>query len=240
MREVTINGQWKLWLPDFRADQWEKWGYWERERMTALHADVQPGSIIYDIGAEEGDMSALYGAWTGTTGGVVLFEPKKLFWPNIRTVFELNRIPAPRGYYVGFASDLTDEAPGYKHDRMGMDDFPECAAGPPNQGVGFHHLAEESAVIPQITLDAFCAVTLVRPDIITIDVEGAELRVLKGMQTIMELFRPIVYVSVHREFMRDMYKCTPEDIFGFMGAQGYDATYLANDLPEAHYVFRPR
>jgi len=50
---------------------------------------------------------------------------------------------------------------------------------------------------PQTTLDAFCQQREIRPDVIKMDVEGAELAVLEGAREVLSEARPLLIVSVH-------------------------------------------
>tara|TARA_A100001388_G_C28751868_1_gene492640 strand:+ start:507 stop:1346 length:840 start_codon:yes stop_codon:yes gene_type:complete len=49
----------------------------------------------------------------------------------------------------------------------------------------------------QITLDDYCNETGIIPQIIKIDVEGAEINVLKGSRKIIEKYKPLIYLSIH-------------------------------------------
>ncbi len=49
----------------------------------------------------------------------------------------------------------------------------------------------------QTTLDAFCRTQGIRPDVIKIDVEGAEFAVLEGAREILAEARPLLVVSIH-------------------------------------------
>lgn len=49
----------------------------------------------------------------------------------------------------------------------------------------------------QITLDQFCVDRNLTPEIIKIDTEGAEVRILKGAVNTLQQHRPILYLSVH-------------------------------------------
>lgn len=63
VREVLINGKWPLVLPEHRAQR-EEWATgWEPERLDSMYANLRPGMVLYDIGTEEGDLSALFAKW---------------------------------------------------------------------------------------------------------------------------------------------------------------------------------
>ena len=51
----------------------------------------------------------------------------------------------------------------------------------------------------QISLDQYVAEKKISPDIIKIDVEGAEISVLAGARKTIKKFRPLIFLSVHPE-----------------------------------------
>lgn len=239
MVETLINGRWTLTLPEHRAAR-PQWlienGGWELERLAALHDHIHPGTVVFDIGSEEGDFPALFTLWGGE---VVLFEPNPYVVPNIKAIWDANHLPAPRGFFTGFAASNTNLTPSememvFKEpDRGG---WPACAYGPVIGDHGFRNVSERFHDTPQITVDDYCTSYAVYPDVVTMDVEGAELEVLRGAQGVLEQHRPRVFISVHPDFMRDMYGHTPDELHQFMDDLGYVATHLATDHEE-HWMF---
>ena len=75
------------------------------------------------------------------------------------------------------------------------------------------------------------------PHAITIDVEGAELEVLRGASSILRIVHPLVWVSIHPT-MIGQYDATREDVLEYMASYGYAATHLGTDHEE-HWLFTP-
>ncbi len=50
---------------------------------------------------------------------------------------------------------------------------------------------------PQVSLDDFCAERGLAPEVVKIDVEGAELGVLRGARKMLAKHRPLIFLSVH-------------------------------------------
>lgn len=96
-----------LRLPSHRAVQWLVSPDHERGRWRTLRHHVRPDSVVYDIGSEQGDLSALLASWV-PDGGVVLVEPNEKAWPCIRATFEENdgQVLAT---YVGLVASTTSE-----------------------------------------------------------------------------------------------------------------------------------
>ena len=119
---VQMLGRWPVVLPAYRVEHCRVQPNWEEGRLLSMHAHLKPGDVLYDVGAEHGDLSALYATWVQGTkegwlpgaagpeyqneqcGGVVLVEGSDKFWPVIKATFEANGL-TPAGCYAGFASD---------------------------------------------------------------------------------------------------------------------------------------
>jgi hypothetical protein len=52
-------------------------------------------------------------------------------------------------------------------------------------------------MVPTVTLDRHCAQYDLRPALVKIDVEGAELEVLEGCRQVLRQARPVVIVGIH-------------------------------------------
>ncbi len=271
MVQTEINGRWSLFLPEHRAARPEWVTGWERERLDSMYEHLTrlvdatvdaegygkpgPRPVIIDVGVEEGDLTALYSKWGCD---VVLVEPNPAVWPNVRAIWNANGLRLPLSGWVGFAGDRDDDlrAPHVRawlnahtrvHDPAPDDDgWPLCAYGPVIGDHAFLHLAQHAHMVPQVTLDTLIrdgsvAGDPIKVDAITMDVEGSELRVLRGAYRILVEDRPLVWVSVHQDgqWMAENY---PQDdlvsICGFMDALGYEYEPLATDH-EHHAFFRP-
>lgn len=245
MIETTINERWTLLLPEHRAVRPE-WPVWEKERIASMYEHlsglVEAGRepVIVDVGAEEGDMPALWASWGCH---VVLIEPNPRVWPNIRAIFEANGLDDRMLFWwVGFAGERDQERPPRPlthpvHRRAGTR-WPECAFGPIIGDHGFRHLSQEADYTPVLTLDTLLGG--LRVDAITMDVEGSELLVLKGAREALATWHPAVWVSCHSDlqWLDEQYDAVrADDVIAFMDEFGYAATHLASDH-EHHWYFR--
>lgn len=241
MIPTRINGRWELLLPEHRAvrPQWDiANGGWERERLDAMYSVIKPGDVVFDIGSEEGDFPALFASWGAN---VVMFEPNPLVFPNIRAIWEANNLPRPLGVFAGFACNQTNLQP-YELEpifqQTDRDGWPACAYGAVIGDHGFRNVSERFHDTPQIRIDDYCPLAGVYPAVLTLDVEGAELEVLKGAEQALRVTRPTVFVSIHPDFIRDMYGNNDADVHAFMTDCGYKGEHLATDH-EQHWKYTP-
>lgn len=244
MVETLINGRWTMSLPEHRAarPEWTDPG-WEVERLNSMFFNLAKDDVLLDVGSEEGDLSGLFASWL-PDGGIVLLEPNAKVWPCIKSVWDGNDLKPPLDWWVGFAS--SDNQFPEECDRAAreeVDGWPACAFGEIIPAHGFRHLAEDAGAIPQVTLDRLAEGVEVhhgrRPTAITMDVEGAELEVLKGATDLLEHDRPQIWVSVHPEFMRHHFGQRPGELFNFMEGYDYRIHHLSTDH-EIHVWLEPR
>ncbi len=142
---------------------------WNPDEYAAFRAAIRPGAVALDIGANAGAYALLFGQWVGAAGRVYAFEPSPAILATLRRHIAINRLDTvvtPVGAAVcdrvGRATFVLAGTSGENH--LGM-------AG----GVGAATVDVETT-----TVDAFCRREGVTPDFIKIDVEGAELDVLRG------------------------------------------------------------
>lgn len=230
MREVTIASRWPLILPEHRAQRPE-WPHWERERLDAMHKAIRPTDTVYYVGMEEGDLAGLVAQWCG--GRIHLFEPNDRVWPNARVIWTANLLDGPAGCWSGFAGDTTEmHSAAWPPDAV----WPASAYGPVIGDHGFCQLGERPD-LPRIRLDDYADGTGNPPDVITMDVEGSELRVLRGADRLLREERPLVFVSVHPESMALHYGDYENELHHYMAGLGYEGAWLAHDH-ESHYLFQ--
>lgn len=227
LRTINENPEWTYWVADSIAE-WDAPSHWERERLASMRSELKQGDILYDIGVEHGWLSAVYGGFCGYEN-MVLVEPSPEFWPNIKGTWQANGFPGPIAAYQCFAGAEVKGNPV-------NDVWPACSDGPEAGGMAYRYIGQHDD-IPTITIDEI-AFRHPEPNAITIDIEGAELLALRGAWQVLEVDRPLVWVSVHPDLMERDYGCTDEDLHAFMRASGYSGRHIHTDH-EQHWLFIP-
>lgn len=75
------------------------------------------------------------------------------------------------------------------------------------------------------------------PDALTMDVEGAELLILRGARQTLKMYKPKVWISIHPDLGERDYGITKEETLKFMQDLGYKSEFLAKDHEEHWYFY---
>ena len=157
-------------LPDgerFRVDPEYRSLAWNAEEYAAMKACVRDEATVLDVGANVGAYALLFATWAGPRGRVFAFEPAAASRSGLARHLRLN----------GLAERVDIRAEAIS-DRSGTVTFVEHGTHGDNRIVTT--AADHAGSVPSITIDDFCARTNVVPDVIKLDVEGAELAALRG------------------------------------------------------------
>lgn len=235
--------QFDIVAPDEIVDLEAEAPQWERARWDAMRAvHRERGGPLWVVGAEHGWIAATYARWANASD-MVLIEPAPEVWPNIRLCWQHNGLVTPALCVAGFASDITAEAEYPMHGTGVINrGWPECARADEYHRRTYRYLFEPKHVgeIPSYRLDDLEQYVDEPPAIISIDVEGAEGRVLEGARVLLAAYRPIVFVSVHPEFIERWYpEWSTARMYDLMGGLGYHRDLIARDHEE-HVVFTPK
>lgn len=235
MRLTKINGEYELILPDHRADR-EQWkmenGGWEAARINEMLEVLTPLDTLFDIGSEESDITGVLVKESGCD--VVLFEPNDRVWPCIKQIWKANNLKAPLDFYRGFLSEHRTTKPYTINNSF--DDVPDEMMS----DHGFKQLYENYPDVPQMSLDRYCELTRIYPTVITMDVEGAEGCVLRGAEKTLREKKPIIFMSLHPEFLYIHYQEWTTPLLRFVDELGYTHRVIEYDYHECHVRFDPK
>jgi FkbM family methyltransferase len=162
------------WRIDALTSQEFLRGTYEPYMQNAFIEYVLPGNTVFDIGAHAGFHSLFCGLLVGATGRVFAFEPNPISRESLEGQIQMNR--TLRLEIVPYALS----------NRVGLADFDAT------QGSESHITSIGKSTVEMRTLDSLVSVELPVPDLIKIDVEGEEEKVLRGSVKTLSKFRPIV------------------------------------------------
>jgi len=205
--ELDLGAEKHLWL-----------GEHEPALQAFLARAVRPGWTVFDVGAHAGFFTLLLGRLGAS---VFAFEPNPVTRQRLQANIRLNDLLACRA--VGSAVA----------DRCGEGLFrPEKNLSPlqghlvePDYPLGFRTPPVEPIPVALTTLDEFVSGQgIPAPDLVKIDVEGGEVRVLKGMKRLLAEKRPLVVCEVHNHPLA-------EEAAALLVAAGYLVSDLETGLP---------
>lgn len=192
----------QLLVPDEPGTPWEEMlnGTYDRTITDRVGKAVRPGSVIWDVGSHFGFHALGFAAMVGDTGRVVAFEPNPANLARLKLHLERNKDLAPRVLVVEAAvSDHDGEGNFVRSTNIDNGDsscsFVEGAI-PPRDAGAYADFGRIKVKI--LALDSWLAKNAAPgPQVMKIDVEGAELLVLQGGRTVLERFRPTIVMEVH-------------------------------------------
>lgn len=225
----TANWSYVLKLPEPLCD-WDVFSYWERERVASMEKHLTEEDVLYDVGTEQGWCNIVYAKIVGPKN-IVLIEPTQEFWPNIQAIWQENfgsRMPA--GTYSGLVGEEVKSGAGELSEG-----WPKSADGDLIDRNSYTYIHDNVAKVAQTTIDKISE-ELRPPTAITIDVEGAELLVLKGAEKVLRELKPKLWVSIHPDLGLASYNLQPNEVQDYLAQFGYVGEHLATDHEE-HWYF---
>jgi FkbM family methyltransferase len=200
----------------------------ERPLQQALVDVVKPGMTFFDIGANVGFVTILAARLVGPSGRVVAFEPVPYNVAAIKENLALNGIDwvevreTAVGRENGAASFIVSDVSAFS--RLASVSVPTGA--------------REHIDVAVTSVDELLASErLPPPDVVKIDIEGAELEAIAGMRDLLASHKPVLLCEVH--------DCNVEYV-QLMNELGYETVNLDEDIPverghrNAHTLARPR
>jgi FkbM family methyltransferase len=156
-------------------------GSYEYEKQKVFIKRVKPGDVVFDIGANVGFYTLLASVLVGNEGKVIAFEPLPRNLVYLNRHMKMNHCPNVTIYQYA-VSDNTGEA---------------CFNASSNPSMG--HLSEGGEIkVKTVALDELILLRDISPpEVLKIDVEGAEDRVLKGAEHTINRHKPIIFLSTH-------------------------------------------
>lgn len=205
------------------------YGEWAQLEMELLKKFIPKDGICIDVGANVGCHSLVFAEAVGPRGTVLAFEPQHCIFQILSGNIALNSHVNVWTYPCA-VSDHLNETPvprlSYRRKNSfgGLSLKKDWSNGP-------------TYLVPTVKLDIY---TLPRVDLIKIDVEGADLDVIRGAKGMIQRHQPVLYVeNSSLELIPEIqaldykvydfhslyysptnYKMNPKNIFGDVG-DGY-------------------
>lgn len=207
--EFELNNQ-ELKIKDYKD---LKYFLMEKEFVENFIDSIGENSVVCDVGSYHGFYSVV-----GSIGKeIYAFEMSQENSETVKQNFELNNISQ---------SNAVNKAVWRGEEKLeaGMKDSSTNTVG-------------EGEKIESISLDEFFQ-EKEKPDVVKIDVEGAEYQVLKGMEEILEKKKPKMFLELHSEEMIERQGGTREKVLQLLKKNGYDEKFSQERGSEMLKIFQ--
>jgi FkbM family methyltransferase len=181
---VTPEAGLRYWVPSraIKADE---------SLLRNAEEAVKPGSVVWDIGANMGLFSFAAAGLAGLNGRVYAFEPDAVMARLLRLSARLNPQAAP-----------VEVVPCAVAEDLGLAHFEIAQRSRASNALEGFQLSQGGGVrevetVVTLSLD-WLADRLPAPDVLKIDVEGAELAVFRGARQLLKTKRPVVLFELTR------------------------------------------
>jgi FkbM family methyltransferase len=175
---------------------------------------LKADDVFYDLGANAGFFSLIAARLVGSQGRVVAFEPDAGNYACISEQFQVNQLSnctiVPRAVSSGNGTIRFERG---KSSATGRAIFR------PNSDV-------QGCTVETVSLDSFIREGNPVPNVIKMDVEGAEVEVLKGARQLLSSRRPSFIIEIHRGCADSVARILTEAEYAIFDMEGRGLTHL--------------
>jgi FkbM family methyltransferase len=206
----------------------------EEQAYAAL---VRKGDLVFDVGANIGGVSRFLSVLVGKEGAVIAFEP---VWPSYQRLCEsLNHRPRNGGIIIPLPFGLS-ESEGSKLIHVENENFGRASFAP-NQTANVVSYWCDFTTITALTERK----KLPSPSFVKVDVEGAELYVLRGANALLSSTKsPIFLIEIFAPWQK-AFGYHPWDVLSLLAQHGYAVLFMCHEglvehTPSAERPFPPQ
>jgi FkbM family methyltransferase len=191
-------------------------GYHSRDEIHLLDELLQPEMVFADVGANQGEFT-LHAARRLSSGKVLAFEPVEALFNHLEENVRLNQLTNVYTYPYALS-----DTPGTL--KMYTSDDEEIHHSL-NEGLASVFQSDERSVaLGEVRVEVFDRIfemlSLGRLDVMKIDVEGAELHVLRGAKESLREYHPTLLLEMNEAAIHAA-GYTKQEVFEFLQAFNY-------------------
>lgn len=228
---IGIFGPFKF-HPRFLFRNYSKWGQGHNSDFVPFINACKGKKCVIDVGGHIGLTAMPASRMLSPQGRLYVFEPARVNCVYLSRNIELNGISNTEVLNMFVGTECNENVEFFESD---YDSGLNSMVVRKNKN-DFHKVLKK-----QVSLNSFCSERGIFPEIIKIDVEGAELEVLSGASEVMRKSRPVIYLSLHPRHL-ELLGRKPEDIHGILSRTGYKISKNDNTDMNKHgqeYVLLP-
>jgi FkbM family methyltransferase len=191
--------------------------YFEAGPIDRLRGFVPEGSLVIDVGANVGFFALRFAKWVGDRGKVIAIEPEQRNYASLTKAVERQ----------GFSSrvEALQAVAAATRGEILLEINPLHPAD--------HKISRNGTGLPvsAVTLDELVqGRSSLRPALVKIDVQGAEMMVIEGADGILSQAGPALFVELHEAGLNS-FGSSISEILDHLAGYGYEPYWLARKGP---------
>lgn len=202
----------------FAFSDLESWGQKHNNGFDICISSGGDSDVFFDVGAHVGYVTLPVASVMAPGGRVVSFEPSAANAKLLQFHVSRNGFTNVSVENVLVGEEHNIEASFFES----LGHHGQNSQNPVDpEKLKIEHGAFEKTRRRMVSIDGYCADENIQPGVIKIDVEGAEIGVLKGAREVLAKQRPLVFLSVHPKQI-SAFGQTVEDLTDLVRSAGYD------------------
>lgn len=198
---------------------------YEADNYSFIRRHVKEGSEVIDIGAHIGLFSVYCSRLAGTSGKIISFEPTPGTFSIMQETLRLNKCSnvIPMQAAVGASPGKATFYVSNEHEGCNANSLVKNR----NNAQGYD--------IDMRSIDSICREEGMKPRLIKIDAEGAELDVLKGGLETFQNVKPLVILGLHPAFIKSKGDSL-SGIWDLVKSCNYKMLYNEKEMTESEFI----
>lgn len=184
-RKTVLGIDWQLDCREI-IDLATYWGGWEPKSIALFHSKVKPSDVVLEIGANVGAHTLVLAKIVGPQGKVHAVEPTRYARAKLLRNLKLNPDLAERVAVLDYLITDTDDHNVRRSIQSSWSATPRIARQEDevveSETISIDHLAE------RLGLD--------KCDFLKIDIDGYDLRALRGAERLLTEFKPRIFIEL--------------------------------------------
>lgn len=211
VKTETLYGTFHSWPQDLITEQLQKYSAHTRNELAMVKSFVRPGDTIVDIGGHIGTFSIPFARFTAPGGRVFSFEANPGNFSLLKKNIECNQL---QDVITATHAVVSESRQTF---RMAL---------PTNGNSGTYYFlpntAEGGIEIPSVNVDEWFKENAASAPVqlLKIDVEGAEVSVLRACHDLINRCKPIIYIEINEEALQ-RFRHGAADIEELLAPHGY-------------------
>lgn len=210
-----------LWSRYYESD-------YETETFQFFRSNIKPGWVVFDIGAHIGLFTVLTSRLVESAGRIFAFEPTPFTRGVLEDVVRLNNCES--NVEIRPEAVSSEKGTATFFDTGNLVSNANSLVRTERSQVGIE--------VPVTTVDDFVAEQQIRVDCLKIDVEGAELNLLRGAANLFRDQRPIARLGLHPESIASNNQSL-EEIWELLSGYRYRIEYNGQAMEKEYFCSQP-